>query len=150
MLELHDVRDGYAFVERIVQRSGLELGYHDREDLGQWLVVELWQLSLVYEPGSSVSFSNFATRHLRRRVIDWQRQRFGRTRWQFKGRLHERRLPELVSLDADDSERGRLEQSVGDRSVENGSHRLAAQLRLLDARARRPAGRDDWLGGEAA
>ncbi len=104
-LRLHDVADAEALAASIVYGSGLELSYHDAEDLHAYLVATAWQLSLVYEPGG-ISFSSWAGTTLRRRLVDWQRQRFGRTRWQFAGRSYERARPQLVSLD--DPEHDRL------------------------------------------
>ena len=104
-LALHDIADTEALAASIVHGSGLELSFHDREDLLAFLVATAWQLSLVYEPGG-ISFSSWAGTTLRRRLVDWQRQRFGRTRWQFAGRSYERARPQLVSLD--DSERDQL------------------------------------------
>jgi hypothetical protein len=64
-------------------------------------------------------FGCFATLTLRRRLVDWQRSKFGRTKWQFKDRVYERPRVELVPFD--DSARRRLEQSQpegdGDREV---------------------------------
>jgi hypothetical protein len=100
-LRLFDVADGVRFAGAIANRSRLELGYHDAEDLRQFLVTELWLLSLRYDPAaSSVSFSTWAGTTLRLRVTDWQRQRFGRTRWSFFGHTYERPRPSLVPFDA--------------------------------------------------
>jgi hypothetical protein len=97
------------------------------------------------------SFSTYATSTLYRRVVDWQRQRCGRTRWAFgNGRVYERKRPELVSLDADDSVGSELVSAQPGSSLDDGEHRMADELRLLDSRGRRPGGRDDWLGDEAA
>jgi hypothetical protein len=47
------------------------------------------------------------------RPVDWQRQRYGRTRWTFgNGRVYERRRPELVSLD--DADNGRRGAAAGE------------------------------------
>lgn len=100
-LRLHDVDDAVRFAGAIAARSRLELGYHDAEDLRQYLVTELWLLSTRYDPDtSSVSFSTFAGTTLRLRVTDWQRQRFGRTKWKFAGHTYERPRPSLVPFDA--------------------------------------------------
>jgi DNA-directed RNA polymerase specialized sigma24 family protein len=106
-LQLHDIDDAERFVGAIVSRSGLKLSFHDREELGEYLLVECWQLSLRYQAGG-ISFSTWAGNTLRRRSVDWIRQRNGRTIWRFgDGRVHERPRPELVSFD-DDAERDRL------------------------------------------
>ena len=83
-LQLYDVRDAEAFVAAIANRSQLGVGPDDSEDLRQYLLTELWVLSTRYEPGG-VNFSAWAIATLRLRVIDWQRQRFGRRRWKFSG-----------------------------------------------------------------
>lgn len=102
-LALWDVDDTAAFVTAIVNRSGLSLSWSDREDLEQYLVVEAWRLSDRYRPGG-ISFSCWAGTTLRLRCVDWQRQRFGRTKW---GAPHyiERPRPQSLSFDdLDDSD----------------------------------------------
>jgi hypothetical protein len=70
---------------RVIQRSGLKLGHHDREDLLAYLLSTAWQLSVGFDPArTGKNFSGFALYVLRRRVTDWQRSRF-RTRWVSKG-----------------------------------------------------------------
>ena len=96
------------------------------------------------------NFSGYALHILRQRVIDWDRKRLGRTKWQFKDKTYERPRPQLVSLDADDSLRDRLESSVARSGLDDDAHRLADELRTLDKRSRRPGRREDWLGDEAA
>ena len=117
---LHDIRDSEAFAARIIQRSRLELSYYDHEDLLAYLVETAWELSLRYRRGNPdfpARFSVYATNILRRRVVDWQRQRDGRTRWQFAGgRTYERPRPQFQSLDADDGDRDRLERALGPRA----------------------------------
>jgi hypothetical protein len=114
---LHDVDDAAAFTVAIASRAGLALDFHDREELKQFLLVECWRLSLKYDRGNPqypTRFSVYATNILRRRVVDWQRQRLGRSKWTFSdGRSYERKPTVLVSLDADDSVRGRLVDALG-------------------------------------
>jgi hypothetical protein len=112
-LQLHDVQDAERFVSAIASKSGLALSYHDREDLQQWLLEQVWTLSLKYTPGrgSTTSFAGWATTQLRLRVVDWQRARFGRTKWQFRDHVHERKRPTVVSLDYGDADRDRLGES---------------------------------------
>jgi hypothetical protein len=101
-LRLHDVDDGVRFVGAIANRSRLDLSYHDAEDLRQYLVTELWLLSTRYDPAASgISFSTWAGTTLRLRVTDWQRQRFGRTKWKWAdGTSYERPRPSVVPFDA--------------------------------------------------
>jgi DNA-directed RNA polymerase specialized sigma24 family protein len=135
-LALHDVDDAFALCSRVVSLSGLSLRWHEREDLVAYLVSECWALSLRYEPGG-IRFSTWATGTLRRRVVDWQRQRNGRTRWQFAGRVYERERPDLVPLDD-----GGLDVAVGRGGLDDGADLLPDRLRLLRARSRPPAGYD--------
>jgi DNA-directed RNA polymerase specialized sigma24 family protein len=108
-LSLHDVDDASRFVASIVTRSNLRLSYHDAEDLHQYLLGEAWKLSLRYKPGGG-SFSSFAGTTRRLRVVDWTRQRNGRTVWKFANHTYERERPQLVSLD--DPERDHLGTSL--------------------------------------
>ena len=98
-LALWNVDDASAFCWAIVKRTGLGLDHYDAEDLHQYLFVELWRLSLRFQPGGP-DFDGWAARILKLRVTDWTRQRNGRTRWAFKGHVHERTRPKFVSLDS--------------------------------------------------
>jgi hypothetical protein len=146
---LHDIRDVESFTARIVERTGLRLSVDDREQLHVYLIEECWELSTRFQP-SRISFSSYAGTNLRLRAVDWQRERFGRTRWVFKDRVYERPRVELVSLDADDSLRDRLGSSFTGGGLDDGEHRLADQLRDLDKRSRRPGRGDELVGDEAA
>jgi DNA-directed RNA polymerase specialized sigma24 family protein len=138
---LHDIDDAERFVEAIVSRSGFSLSFHDAEDLGEYLLVECWQLSLRYQAGG-ISFSTWAGNTLRRRSVDWIRQQNGRTIWKFSGgRVHERARREFVSFD-DDSERDRLVEAFGTGAGDSETGGNEAVGRLLDDRDRE---RDrDW------
>ena len=108
-LALHDVRDVEGLCARIAQRSAPELSWHEREDLGAYLVATAWELSRRYEPGGANSFSTWATTTLQRRLVDWRRAKDGRSVWRFgDGTVYERPRPELVSLDP------RLEQALAE------------------------------------
>jgi len=144
---LLDIRDVESFTGRIVERSGLRLSVEDREELHVYLIEECWLLSTRFQP-SRVTFSTFAANTLRLRVVDWQRQRFGRRTWRFKNSVYERPRVELVSLDG--SEHDRLDSTLGGSSLDGDASGFAADMRALDTRARRPGRRDDWLGDEAA
>jgi DNA-directed RNA polymerase specialized sigma24 family protein len=135
-LRLHDVDDAAKFAAAIATRSGLRLSYHDHEDLEQFLLVEIWRLSERYEPGG-INFSTLATVTLKRRLVDWQRQRFGRTRWQFAGRTYERVLPQLVSLDGADG--NRLADSLAAGTSDSPADRVATLAGLLPAGDRQAA-----------
>jgi hypothetical protein len=105
-LKLHEIEDAEALAAWIVHRSGLMLSPEDREDAQQRLLLELWKLSIDFDPACGRRFDAFATAVLRRKLVDWQRERFGRTIWRFSGgRVYERKRPEFVSLDVDDAAR---------------------------------------------
>jgi hypothetical protein len=147
-LALHDVEDVERFCAAIVQRSRFNLGHYEHEDLTSYLIEECWQLSLRFEPGG-IRFSTYAGNTLGKRCHDWFRTHNGRTKWAFKDRVYERPpRPQFISLDHPECDR--LGSSLGSSSLDDDEHRLADELRRLRARARRPGGRDDWLGDEAA
>jgi hypothetical protein len=120
-----------GFVWEIVHRSRLELNHQDREELAAFLVAECWHLSVRYRrgTGSTTSFAGWATTTLRLRVVDWRRARFGRTRWQFSGRAHEREQPQLVSLDDPDHDQFRA--ALGTRAGDPAADRSPDLARLL-------------------
>jgi DNA-directed RNA polymerase specialized sigma24 family protein len=143
------IADVEAFTGRIVERSGLQLSVTDREELHVYLIEECWLLSRRYDGSRGSRFSAWARATLRLRCIDWQRSRWGRTRWTFSdGSGYERELPQLVSLN--DPERDRLEQTQPGSGLERDASGFAADMRALDARGCRPGRRDDYLGDEAA
>jgi DNA-directed RNA polymerase specialized sigma24 family protein len=140
-LELHDVDNAEGFVSAIVGRSGLSLSWDDREDLKQFLLIEAWELSLRYHPGVvRKGFSTWAGIILRRRVVDWQRKRLGRTIWRFKGRVHTRPQVKLVSLNDDDSDLDSLGAAVPGSELDDAEDRLATESGLHGKRSRPPAG----------
>jgi hypothetical protein len=146
---LYDIDDVERFTASIVQRSRFKLDAHERDELHAYLIETAWELSRDFRPGG-ISFSTYAGGTLRLRCVDWHRSRFGRQRWVFRDRIYERPRVELVSLDADDSEHDRLESTFTGGGLDDGEHRMADQLRDLQTRSRRPGGRDDWLGDDAA
>jgi DNA-directed RNA polymerase specialized sigma24 family protein len=99
-LALHDIRDVEAFCTRILKGARLEITEQDRTDLLAYLIEITWELSSRYQPGN-LSFSTWAHRTLRHRVIDWQRQWNGRTRWAFADHVFEREARTTVELDPD-------------------------------------------------
>jgi hypothetical protein len=149
-LSLHDVDDGVAFVAAITNRTGLELSWSEREDLEAYLVSTLWEISLVYEPGRiRKGFSTWAGIVLRRRVVDWQRAKGGRTKWQFKDRVYERQLPSFVSID-DQFDSDLLGSALGTDGGDDEANRDAPGGGLLGDRDRSRARDLETLGhGEA-
>jgi DNA-directed RNA polymerase specialized sigma24 family protein len=97
-LALHDIHDVEQFCGRIIDQSRRQLSPQDNEDLTAYLIETCWELSLQFEPGG-ITFSTYATTTLRRRVVDWQRNRDGRTVWQFADRTHIREIPTFHPLD---------------------------------------------------
>ena len=135
-LALYDIADTVGFVGAIVNRSGLELSWSDREDLEQYLLATAWEISLTFDPGKgSVGFSTYAGNLLRRRTHDWVRQRNGRTVWRFSGgRIHTRERPQLVPFD--DSVRHRLDESLAERDGDREAARDEGLGRLFAERDR--------------
>jgi Sigma-70 region 2 len=144
---LHNIDDVEQFCRKVLDSTNVPHGEY--EDTLAGLIADCWILSENYEPARTPSFSTFAYRRLRLRVIDATRRRY-RTRWAFATHVYERAAPQLLSLDADDSERRELGASITGGGVDDGEHRLADQLRALQSRSRRPGGRDDQLGEQAA
>lgn len=147
VLALYDVDDTTAFVAAIVNRSGLALSWSDREDLEQWLVIQAWELSIKYDSGDPQyppRFSVYATNLLRLRVVDWIRQRNGRTRWTNPngniGAVYERKRTELVSLDVNDACDDGVGSALAGSSLDCSERELSDELRLLGERSRPPAG----------
>lgn len=152
VLPLHDVRDTEAFCRSVITSSRLKLSRDDYDDCLAFLISTAWELSLRYDPGDSPPrFSTYARNLLARRLIDWQRKRFGRTKWQRAGgRTYERERVKLISLDAHDSERDPLVESLAARSVDDHEHRLADELRALADRGRPSDRKEEDLDAAAA
>lgn len=123
------IDDTEAFATAIIKRARLNLTPHDHEDLLAYLVEETWILSRTYRPGTK-SFSTLAGERLPLRIIDWQRQRHGRTRWQFSHTTYERTHPELTTLDHP------LAHTHTTRTLDDPAHRDPDLPRLLRNRDR--------------
>ena len=94
------MRDTERLAQSVLTRAGLDLSYHDAEDALAFLIEQAWEASTRYEPGAGASFSTLCTVVLQRKVVDWQRKRYGRTVWKFSGgREYRRERPTVVSLD---------------------------------------------------
>ena len=153
-LALWDVDDTAAFCAAIVNRSGLPLSWSDREELQQHLFTICWELSLRYDSGNPrypPRFSVYATNLLRLRIVDWQRAKFGRSRWTnpngHAGTVYERPRPEFVSFD-DAKARGRLDETLAERNGDSEADRDEALGGLLAERDREAARDYDTLGLE--
>ena len=129
-LSLHEIDDVERFVVAIVNRHQPGLNYDDHDDLIVHLVETCWELSLRYQPGG-ITFSTWSRATLQKRLVDWQRQRFGRTRWVFHDRVVERPPTELVSLDADDPDGPPLGETLGSRAGDPALGRSPDLARLL-------------------
>jgi hypothetical protein len=104
-LEIFDLRDVEGMVWSVIGSSKhLYLNTQQRESLATYLVEEVWRCSLRFD-SDQCSFSTLAGTVARRRVVDWLRLEFGRSRWQFRGHTSERETPELISLDDLDGDR---------------------------------------------
>jgi RNA polymerase sigma factor (sigma-70 family) len=95
-LALHDVRDVEALCAGILRRNGATWSEADREDALSYLIAEAWELSERYDTKHGISFSNYLTRRLPGRLVDWYRKRFGDSRYQNRA--------ELVPLDTSGAE----------------------------------------------
>jgi DNA-directed RNA polymerase specialized sigma24 family protein len=142
-LQLHDVDDAERLCAAIVAKSRLELSWHDREDAVQYLLGECWRISVSFNP-SGIRFSTYAYQTLSRRRIDWQRSRFGRTKWQFADRTYERPHVDLVSLD--DPERDRLGATIATGPSDPAADSDADLVGLLRERDRERLGDYAELG----
>jgi DNA-directed RNA polymerase specialized sigma24 family protein len=157
-LQLHDARDVEALIWKAIDTSPHVAGtsFHDREDLCAYLLGVVWELSLSYNPDRGrVTFTTFAYTTARLRIIDFQRSRNGRTRWQWSSHSYERNpRPAVVSLDGDDPERDRLVQAQQRGGLDGDSSGFADELRALDRRSSGPGRRQDSgcdeTDGEAA
>lgn len=147
-LRLHDV-DGERLAAWVIQRSGLRLSREDFEDAHQQLLLEFWRLSRDFDSTSGRPFAPLATTVLGRRLIDWQRKRFGRTTWRFgDGRVHKRKQPVFVEFDEAVIDRLDAAESEGrgDRET-SGDEALRG---LFSERSRRRLGDLELLGIDAA
>jgi DNA-directed RNA polymerase specialized sigma24 family protein len=151
---LHDVGDVEALLIRAVSRSRYADGLRpdERDDLVTYLFEFAWKLSQKFDPERG-SFAVFLYGAAQRRIIDWHRSRY-RTRWAFKDRVYERKLPEFVSLDHGD-DGGQLGGTVDEGSgahapgwdsglggiLREADRHRAADIEILGLRsARRAAG----------
>jgi Sigma-70 region 2 len=100
---LHDVEDAEKLASKVLgdalQARGAFLRPHEREDALSFLLATLWELSERWDAGRGGSFATHAYRTLRLRVVDFYRQEYGRTRWQWSDTLYERERPVSYSLE---------------------------------------------------
>jgi hypothetical protein len=95
----------------------------DREEALAFLLVASWELSERYDAGGRPSrFGHHLKTRLPLKLIDWTRQRYGRSRWQTKDGIYERPRVDLVSLDSgDDRLAVALASSDGDPAQRGGA-----------------------------
>lgn len=148
-LRLHDVDDVEALLSRAISRSGSAAGLRpqEREDLFSHLLEVAYRASLRFKPGPA-SFATYVYVEAQRGIVGYFRKTRGRTVWKFgHGRIHIRKLPEFVSLDAEFD-------SLGDTLAENGSDletdRLEDDRGLFAERDRYRAEDLAYLGNEEA
>jgi hypothetical protein len=129
---LHDVEDVEKFVSKALDDSlrkrNAFLRPHEREDAIAFLLSVMWELSERWEPERAPSFATFAYRTLRLRVVDFYRQEYGRTRWEWKDSVYERGRPPVLSLDGGDPVVDAVTRGGGD----DAADRLAALAGLHD------------------
>jgi hypothetical protein len=108
LFDLHDVERMVGSV--ISGNKRLHLNPQQYESLTTYVIEEVWRCSLRYDPGRGTAFTTFAYETASRRVVDWLRLEFGRSKYQFHDRTIERTQPELISLDGIKSDR--LDEAV--------------------------------------
>jgi len=91
-----------------IRTSNLPIVFDEREDLIQELLIVAWRLAGTYEP-SRGSFSSLVYIAARRRTISFVQKQRGRTKWTYRNRTYERKLPQIVSFD---EERDRLDANL--------------------------------------
>jgi DNA-directed RNA polymerase specialized sigma24 family protein len=114
-LELWDIRDAEAYCAGLLRNAKLNLTTDDHEDALAYLIETAWELSTKDPQPWRTSFSGWLTPILRLRIVDWQRQRHGRSTWQFKNHTYQRARPELVSYEAEANVHSRNEGNNTDR-----------------------------------
>jgi hypothetical protein len=149
-LPLHNIDDVERFCSDIVRRGNFELSFHEHEELITFLISECWLLSERYEAGRiRKGFSVWAGITLRKRAVEWdQRIRRPRVKWAFRDRVYIRPVPKLVSFDADDSLRDRLDETVAARSSDPAADSSPDLERFLEEGDREKARDFDALGLE--
>jgi DNA-directed RNA polymerase specialized sigma24 family protein len=130
---LHNIDDLEAYCSTIIRKSQLGLQPHDDyEDLLAHCLSVAYEISLRYD-ASRGKFSTFAYLPVYRAAVNWVRKRKGRTIWRFSGgRVHERKPPQLLSLD--DDTHGGLVESESARHGDHAAGRDESLAWLFDGR----------------
>ena len=100
-----------SVVDRFLGRRGAYLSPTLREDLDVYLLGEVWQLYLKFDPSKAstpLSLSTFLTRRLGWSVINWYRLTFGDSRYKRPGD----ELPLVLDLTVDTDLEPRREDAV--------------------------------------
>jgi Sigma-70 region 2 len=142
---LFDVSDVEALCRKVLDSSNVPLCEY--EDTLVELIADCWVLSETYDPARTPSFSTFAYRRLRLRVVDAARRRY-RTRWVFRDSVYERPAPQLLNFDVDDPERGRLDDTLASRAGDPADDRDSSLAGLLEGGDSQRARDLDELGLE--
>ena len=83
--KLHSINDVEAFCGRLLddhlRRTRAHLNPVDRADCLTHLIGAVWELSRKWDPSHGLSFSTYAWRLGKFKVVDWYRIRFGRARY---------------------------------------------------------------------
>jgi hypothetical protein len=143
-LQLFEVLDTEALCAHVIRRSGFQLGHYEFENCLTFLIETAWEYSLTYQPSVPPRFAVHLKGLLGRRLVDWQRTRNGRTKWQFADRTYERVLPTFTSLD------DRPVEAVDPQSVDAGAYSDSVARRVLRTRDSEQAGHDVEVGEAAA
>ena len=139
-LSLHDIDDVEAFCIRIARPYFPRIDRQDHEDLLSYLIATCWELSTRYK-GDGKRFSAGAGTILALRIVEWKRERYGRTRYRFKDRSYDRVPPSFVYVDDP------LEQPVRGVAVDVAERSSADLLRVLGTRGREGVREASQVGG---
>lgn len=122
-LALGDVRDVEGLARRALDDAlrsrGAHLKPHLYEDALQELLATAWQLWQRFDPARGLSFSTYAYRLLRLRVVDWYRSEFGDSRYGERPTVLSLDAPIARGSGADQTSEHRLEEIVGDRDADD-------------------------------
>jgi hypothetical protein len=134
-LVLFDVADTEAFCAKILASSKAStLPEHEQEDALSFLISEAWILAQSYDATRGPSFSTFAYRRLRLKLVDHARAKH-RTKWKFgDGRVYERERPQILNLNGNAAERSELGGALSSSKGDPATNRDPSLTRVLGCR----------------